>query len=68
MTDNDFLIAECRREYGALLDKHTKRYGKRENWPAAGDLGISISTAHHWLRMAGIRPTVRRKTVLKRAK
>lgn len=35
---------------------------------AAGDLGISISTAHHWLRMAGIRPTVRRKTVLKRAK
>lgn len=28
-------IAECRREYGALLDKHTKRYGKRENWPAA---------------------------------
>lgn len=24
MTDNDFLSAECRREYGALLDKHTQ--------------------------------------------
>jgi len=28
-------VADLRREYGAIVDRYTKRYGKRENWPAA---------------------------------
>jgi len=28
-------VADLRREYGAIVDRYTRRYGKRANWPDA---------------------------------